>query len=254
MVSGMRHSFRERLLAGDTLLGTVVTLATAQASELLAQAGYDWLWIDMEHAPLDVATVQALIVGAGSSCSPIVRVPANDDVWLKRVLDLGPEGVIIPHVDSVADAQAAVRACRYPPRGTRSVGIGRAQSYGPGLIDYLATAHERVAIMPQIEHANAVAEIEGILAVEGVDCVVVGPFDLSASLGHPGELDHPEVTQAIERVAEACRAANKRAALFAGSVEFATRWRKVGFDVLAVGADVTLLAASARSELARLRA
>ena len=253
MVFRMKKSFRERLQAGEELLGTVVTLATSQASELLAQAGYDWLWIDMEHGPLDVAMVQALIMGAGSSCSPIVRVPANDEVWLKRVLDLGPEGVIIPHVDSVAEAQAAVRACRYPPRGIRSVGIGRAQSYGPGLDDYLATAHERVAVMPQIEHAKAVADIEGILAVEGVDSVVVGPFDLSASLGHPGELDHPEVTEAIARVAEACLAAKKPAALFAGTVEFAAHWREAGFSVLAVGADVATLARAARADLTRLR-
>ncbi|MAG29788.1 MAG: 2,4-dihydroxyhept-2-ene-1,7-dioic acid aldolase [Deltaproteobacteria bacterium] len=253
MVPTMAKPFRDRLLAGEPLVGTVVTLTTSQAAEALAQAGYDWLWIDMEHGPLDLATVQMLIVAAGCDCAPIVRVPAKDRVWLARVLDLGPAGVIVPHVSSAADARAVVRACRYPPRGERSMGIARAQGYGPGLIDSLANAHERIVLMPQIEESSAVEEIEDILAVDGVDCVVVGPFDLSASLGHPGVLDHPEVVEAISRVAAACARAGKPAAIFAGSVDFARRWRGAGFQVLAVGADVALLARAAADQLNALR-
>jgi len=249
----MTQLFRDRLRAHDTLLGTIVTLTTGQVAEALSIAGYDWLWIDMEHGPLDLERVQSLIVAAGPDCPAIVRVPANDEVWLKRVLDLGPAGVIVPHVDSASEARAAVSACQYPPRGTRSVGIGRAQSYGPGLRDYLATAHERVAIIPQIEHANAVEEIDEILAVDGIDCALVGPFDLSASLGHPGVLDHPEVTEAIRRIGAACAKAGKPAGLFAGEIEFARTWISSGFRLVAVGADIALLSAAAATQLGRLR-
>jgi len=249
----MTQLFRDRLLTGEPLVATVLTLTTPQVAEALAAAGYDWLWIDMEHGPLDLAMVQTLIIATGSACAPVVRVPANDDVWLKRVLDLGPAGVIVPHVNSAEEARAAVRACRYPPRGSRSVGIGRAQSYGLGLLDYLSNAHERVAVMPQIEHAKAVEEIDEILAVEGVDCAVVGPFDLSASLGYPGELDHPEVVEAIRHVGEACARAEKPAGLFAGSVDFAKTWREAGFRVIAVGADVGLLSGAAAAQLDALR-
>jgi 2-dehydro-3-deoxyglucarate aldolase/4-hydroxy-2-oxoheptanedioate aldolase len=244
--------FRDRLANGDPLLGTVVTLTTAQASEALACAGYDWLWIDMEHGPLDLATVQSLIQGAGS-CASLVRVPSNDPVWIQRVLDLGPTGVIVPHVDSAEDARAALAACYYPPRGTRSLGIGRAQGYGPGLPAYLASSHETLVVMPQIEHGDAVEEIDAILALEGIDCVMVGPFDLSASLGHPGALDHPTVVSAIRRVAQACERAGKRAGLFAASTDFAKRWQAEGFTVVAVGADVALLAEAALRTLGELR-
>jgi len=245
--------FRDRLRDGQPLLGTVVTLGTPQASELLARVGYDWLWIDMEHGPLELAMVQSLIQAAGSECASLVRVPSNDSVWLQRVLDLGPTGVIVPHVDSADDARDIMAACWYPPRGRRSVGIGRAQGYGLDLPRYLASSHESLVVMPQIEHADAVEDIDAILAVDGIDCVMVGPFDLSASLGHPGELDHPALTKAIRRVVRACRRAGKQAGIFAGTPEFAKTWRAEGFQVVAVGADVALLAGAASALLGALR-
>ena len=249
----MTAAFRDRLLAGEVLDGTIVTLTTPQVSEALAGVGFDWLWIDMEHAPLDLAMVQSLIVAAGPQCASVVRVPANDPVWLKRVLDLGPAGVIVPHVNSPEEARRAVSACRYPPRGSRSVGIGRAQRYGPGLADTLSNAHERLAIMLQIEHIDAVGKIDEILAVDGVDCAVVGPFDLSASLGRPGALGDPDVISAMKRVASACSSAGVPAGLFAGNSDFASKWRAEGFDVIAVEADVTLLSERAKSVLEALR-
>jgi 2-dehydro-3-deoxyglucarate aldolase/4-hydroxy-2-oxoheptanedioate aldolase len=245
--------FRDRLRDGQPLFGTVVTLTTPQASEVLARVGYDWLWIDMEHGPLDLAMVQSLIQGAGPDCASLVRVPHNDPVWLKRVLDLGPTGVIVPHVNSAEDVRAILSACWYPPRGTRSVGIGRAQGYGLELANHLASAHETLVVMPQIEHVDAVENIDAILGVEGIDCVVVGPFDLSASLGHPGELDHPAVTEAIRRVVRACQGAGKHAGIFAGTQEFAKTWRAEGVQVVAVGADVGLLAGAASALLGSLR-
>ena len=245
--------FRQRLAAGEPLYGTVVTLTTPQAADALARVGFDWLWIDMEHGPLDLATVQGLLQGAGEGCACLVRVPANDPVWLQRVLDLGPAGVIVPHVDSVEAAQAALDACRYPPRGHRSVGIGRAQGYGADLRDYLETAHERVLVLPQVEHADAVEQIDAILALDGIECVVVGPFDLSASLGHPGELDHPEVTRAIRRVISACRDAGKRAGIFAGNTAFARAWQAEGMQLLALSADISLMGDAARAALSDVK-
>jgi 2-keto-3-deoxy-L-rhamnonate aldolase RhmA len=151
------------------------------------------------------------------------------------------------------EARAAVSACRYPPRGTRSVGIGRAQAYGSGLADAIASAHEQLAVMLQIESAAAVEEIDEILAIDGVDCAVVGPFDLSASLGHVGALNHPDVVAAMRRVADACKNAGKPAGLFAGSVEFAKQWQPEGFSVIAVGADAAMLSNAADVQLRALR-
>ena len=244
---------RTRLDSGETLYGTVVTFTTPQAPDALARAGCDWLWLDMEHGPLDLAIVQSLLQGAGEGCPCLVRVPSNDPVWLQRVLDLGPAGVIVPHVNSAAEARAAVAACRYPPRGNRSVGIGRAQGYGTELHEYLESAHDRVLVVPQVEHLDAVADIDAILATEGVEGVVVGPFDLSASLGHPGALDHPDVTRAIERVLHACDRAGKFAGIFAGSVPFARTWQAKGARLVALSADVSLLSEAAQRALSALR-
>ncbi|MEE3332346.1 MAG: aldolase/citrate lyase family protein [Myxococcota bacterium] len=245
--------FRSRLDAGDPLYGTIVTLTTPQVSDALARMGFDWLWLDMEHGPLDLAIVQSLIQGAGPECACLVRVPANDPVWLQRVLDLGPAGVIVPHVASADEARSAVAACRYPPRGRRSIGIGRAQGYGTELADSLKTAHERVLVIPQIEDGSAVEDIDAILEIEGIDCVVVGPFDLSASLGHPGALDHPEVTRAIRRVLSACEAAGKHAGIFAGTTAFARAWRAEGMQLVALSVDVSLLGDAARAVLSEVQ-
>lgn len=234
------RSFRARLRAGERLLGAVVTLPTAGVAEVLAHAGFDWLWIDMEHGPLDVGVVLGLLQARGA-CPALVRVPANDPVWIKRALDLGCDGVILPHVSDAQAAAAAVDAAHYPPRGTRSFGVARAHAYGARLEQSLRSASDDTAVVVQVEEARALERIDEIAAVPGIDCALVGPFDLSGSLGHLGETAHPHVVAAIERVAIACTAQGIAAGIFAPSIEQARDYLGMGYRLIALGVDAMIL-------------
>ena len=237
-------SFRARLKAGESLLGSIVTLPLAGVAEIVADAGFDWLWIDMEHGPLDLLTVEAMLRARGRAAG-IVRAPANDPVWIKRILDTGADGVILPHVNSATEARAAVEAAYYPPRGKRSFGVSRAHGYGPRMNDYLHSSGDETTVIVQVEHARAVAAIDEILSTDGVDAAVIGPFDLSGSLGHIGEITHPEVIAAIETVARAGRAQGVPVGIFAGNADLARDYLARGFSPVAVGVDSMLLAAAA---------
>jgi 2-keto-3-deoxy-L-rhamnonate aldolase RhmA len=243
-VPSERRSFRARLRAGEKLVGTIVTLPIAGVAEIAAEAGFDWLWIDMEHGPLDLVTVESMLRARGSSAG-IVRAPDNDPVWIKRILDSGCDGIILPHVSSASAARAAVEAAYYPPRGKRSFGVSRAHGYGPRLQEYIRTAAEETAVIVQIEDAQAVAEIDEILATDGVDAAVIGPFDLSGSLGHLGEIAHPEVVKAIAKVERAGRARGVPVGIFAANADLARDYLARGFTPVAVGVDAMLLAGAA---------
>jgi 2-dehydro-3-deoxyglucarate aldolase len=247
-------SLKRRLAAGEPTVGTWITLGHPSIAEVLARAGFDWLVIDMEHSVIGLTEAQDLLRAADVAGVPgVVRLPSNDPVIAKRVMDAGATGVMVPMVNSAADAEAAVAAVRYPPRGTRGVGLARAQGYGaPGAF----AAHrdrldEEAVVVVMIEHVDAVAAIDDILAVDGVDAFIVGPYDLSGSLGVPGELEDPRVLAALETVHAAGRRhgvpgglhvvepdpARLRAALDAGH-------RFVGY-----GLDVRFLDAGARTGL-----
>jgi len=245
-VPSTKLSFRARLRAGESLVGSIVTMPLASVAEIVADAGFDWLWIDMEHGPLDLTTVEAILRARGSAAG-IVRAPANDPVWIKRILDTGAEGVLLPHVSSAAEARAAVEAAYYPPRGKRSFGVSRAHGYGPRMNDYLGSSIDETTVMVQIEDATAVANIDEILATDGIDAAVIGPFDLSGSLGHLGDITHPDVAAAIDAVASAGRAHGVPVGIFCGSAELAQGYLAKGFSPIAVGVDCMLLAASART-------
>lgn len=245
-------SFRARLRAGEPLLGSILTLPSAGVAEVVAGAGFDWLWIDMEHGPLDLLTVEAMLRARGSAAG-IVRAPANDPVWIKRILDTGCDGVLLPHVSDAAEARAAVEAAYYPPRGRRSFGVSRAHGYGPRLDAYLRSSPDETTVMVQIEDGRAVQSIDEILAVDGVDAVVIGPFDLSGSLGHLGEITHPEVTAAIDRVAHAGRERGVAVGIYAANAELARGYLARGFGPVAVGVDCMLLATAAQTLRASLR-
>ncbi len=248
-------SLRHRLAAGEATVGTWVTLGHPSVAEVLARAGFDWIVIDMEHSVIGLREAQDLLRAVELAGVPgIVRLPANDPVVIKRVMDAGAAGVMVPMVNSAADAAAAVAAVRYPPHGTRGVGLARAQGYGaPGAFAaYRDRLPDEAVIIVMIEHVDAVAAVDGILAVDGVDAFIVGPYDLSGSLGVPGELDDPRVEAALETVHAAGRRhgvpgglhvvdpdpVRLRAALDAGH-------RFVGY-----GLDVRFLDAGARSGLA----
>lgn len=248
------ESFRSRMQRGDVLIGTLVTLGSPDVAEMLALVGFDYLWLDAEHAPSDFATVQAMVQAVGDRCSTRVRVPENREVWIKRALDTGCDGLIVPQVRSGAEAQAAVDAAFYPPLGKRSVGITRAHRYGMAFQETVATANERIAVVVQIEHADAVERIGEILAVPGIGAVMVGPYDLSGSMGLTGQVGHPEVQRAIARVLSGCRAAKVPAGIFVADADSARNAVRQGFTLLGLGLDSLFLWQRARDELAGVRA
>lgn len=244
-MSSPQASFRTRLRAGEPLVGSIVTMPLAGIAEIVADAGFDWLWIDMEHGPLDLLHVEAMLRAKGGAAA-IVRAPDNDPVWIKRILDTGADGVLLPHVDSAAEARAAVEAAFYPPRGKRSFGVSRAHGYGPRMNEYLESSPDETTVMIQIESAAAVRDIDAILTTDGVDAAVIGPFDLSGSLGHLGDITHPEVQGAIDAVLAAAKRHRVPVGIFCGSAELARGYLGRGFSPIAVGVDSMLLAAAAR--------
>src|SRR5262245_6081517 len=175
--------FRARVRRRDTLFGPLLTLAAPEVAELFALAGFDWVWIDLEHAPLSLDQARQLIQAVAGRAGTVIRVPWNDPVHIKRALDLGCDGVIVPQIRTADEARHAVAAAKYPPAGVRSVGIARAQQYGMTLPEYVLRANDRVAVILQIEHADAVPHIDDVLAVPEVDAIVVGPDALSARMG-----------------------------------------------------------------------
>jgi len=251
----MRNQLKPKLAQGKTVIGCVVTLGSPTVAEVLASVGLDFLWFDMEHGPLGLESIQAMLAATnGRGVSPIVRVPWNDPVIIKRVLDIGPEGVLIPLVNTQAEAERAVKACKYPPAGIRGVGLGRAHGYGLDFANYLATADKELMVILQIEHIEAVNNVEKILTVPGIDLLFVGPYDLSGSMGRLGQTDHPEVQEAIGRVVRACQKAKMPLGTFAGTVEAARRAIQRGFQFVSFGVDTAHLATAMRTQLAQIRA
>lgn len=201
----MREPTLKRLLAsGATTVGSWVTLGTPEVSELMAAVGFDWLVIDAEHSPLSTRDVQDhLRALAIHGCPGIVRLASNDSVRIKRALDAGAEGIMVPMVNSAEDAQAAVIASRYPSTetaGARGVGLARAQGYGSDFAAYRDGLAQEVAVIVMIEHIDGVSDIDRIFTTDGVDAYIIGPYDLSASIGRAGELDHPDVISLVEEI------------------------------------------------------
>jgi len=235
-----RPSFRQRLMAGEQLIGMIITLADPAVAEIMAQAGFDWLWFDGEHSVLDVAMIQALAQASGSAHT-LARVPSIDEAWVKKTLEIGIEGIVFPLVNTQELARRAVALSKYPPLGERSVGVGRAQKYGSGFSRYIETANERICTIVQIEHITAVENVHSILAVPGVDALMIGPYDLSASMGMAGQIDALEVKAAIESILQAGRAADRPVGILTGNVSRTRQALQQGFSFVAVAVDVMLL-------------
>ncbi|MCB9992784.1 MAG: aldolase [Hyphomicrobiaceae bacterium] len=245
------NPLRRRLEEGRTILGVWQQLSHPAVAELVALAGYDMVLIDLEHGPgslFETANMMRGIAGTGSSA--MVRVPANDPVILKRLLDQGPDGVMIPMVESADEACAAVAACRYPPKGRRgwAAGVARAARYGFDRDYTLKTASELV-IACQIESVAGVRDVDAIAAVEGVDVIFVGRNDLAADAGHILDLDHPEVDAMLYKCLEAARRNGKKA----GTVPSARRnWQSLfsdGFDMVVPSSDISFIRDGASAEL-----
>ncbi|MCX8171878.1 MAG: aldolase/citrate lyase family protein, partial [Candidatus Bathyarchaeota archaeon] len=171
--------FKDRLKGGELLLGTILSTPEPDIAEFMSTLGFDWFWIDMEHCPIEIKSVQTILQAIrGSRAASLVRVPWNDPVYIKRVLDLGPDGVIIPWVNSKSDAENAVKYCRYPPKGIRGCGPRR-PIWFRGFTEYVTKADEELVIIVQIETREAVENARNIVSVEGLDATIIGPADLS---------------------------------------------------------------------------
>lgn len=245
-------SFAERLRHGDPLIGTLVSLRCAEVTELLAGCGFDWLFIDAEHGPFDPGDALPLLQAA-APCPCLIRIPAADPVWVKKALDIGAAGIIVPQVHNADQARALVAAAKYSPIGERGVGVGRAHGYGRDFEQHLQEANRTTAVVLQAESRAAVDNIDSIVAVEGVDCILIGPYDLSASLGHIGEVTHPEVQSAIDTIAAACNKAAVRLGIFGVTAQSVHPYRQQGFTLITVGVDTLILGQAASNILADLR-
>jgi 2-dehydro-3-deoxyglucarate aldolase len=194
-------ALKDKLKQGRLTLGSWITMGHPAVAEIMAGAGFDWLTVDMEHSAIGIAEAQHLIqVIELCGVAPLVRVGHNDPLLIKRVMDAGAHGVIVPMVNTRQDAIRAVESVKYPPVGKRGVGLARAQGYGLGFEKYRECVNTDSVVIIQVEHIEAVENLEALLGVEGVDGFIVGPYDLSASMGMPGEFDRPEVVDAIARV------------------------------------------------------
>lgn len=247
-----RHPLKCQLHAGATLIGTLVSLPSPEVVEILVAAGFDWLFIDMEHGAFDALMAQRLIQAA-RDCPCLVRVPGHDEVWIKKVLDIGAAGVIVPQVNNAAQARSIVARAKYPPAGVRGVGIARAHGYGYGFKDYVDRANDELAVVVQAEHKLAVRNIESIARVPGIDAILVGPYDLSASMGRIGRVSDPEVRRAIAKVRKACQKARVPLGVFGVTAEAVRPWMAQGFTLIAAGCDAVFLSIAATATRDALR-
>ncbi|QMU97530.1 2-dehydro-3-deoxyglucarate aldolase [Microbacterium esteraromaticum] len=250
----LEPTFRDALAdAARPLIGMWLSTGTTLNAEICAGSGIDWLLIDMEHGPNTIVSVQQqLQVIAAYRVPVVVRVPVNDAVIIKQVLDTGAQNLLVPMVASAAEAQAAVAAVRYPPEGVRGVGSALARSGRWGRVaGYVPTASETISLFVQIESADAVKAAAEIAEVDGVDGVLVGPADLAASMGYPGQQSHPDVLGAVQRVFEAVTAAGKKVGVNAFDPAGADAFLAAGAHFLSAGADVTVLARGAEALAAR---
>jgi 2-keto-3-deoxy-L-rhamnonate aldolase RhmA len=250
------NAFRQLLRAAGSKppIGTWISSTSPIIAEALGHAGFDWGVVDMEHSPLETMHVLHLLQALGNTrMVGVVRVPWNDAVMVKRVLDVGATTLLFPFVQNADEAARAVAATRYPPQGVRGMsGMSRATRFGT-VPNYLATAGETMGVIVQLETPHALGQLEAIASVEGVDALFIGPADLSASMGHVGQFTHPEVMQAIADAVRRCKALGKPVGTVGGTPDVVTQYRAIGFDYLAISSDMGLLMNGARAAVHSLR-
>ena len=245
---------KQRLREGHLAIGQWISFPSPAIAELVASFGMDWLVIDAEHGPAEWETVEEIVRAMkGTEVTPVVRVPANDAVFIKKALDRGGHGVVVPLVNTAAHAAAAVAAAKFPPDGIRGVAGTRASRYGLDLPDYVAHWNEEVLVICQLETVEAVRNAEAIAAVPGVDVLFIGPNDLSASLGAFRQFDNPEYRRAVDRILAAARAHHKGAGIMASSADDALVQIDLGFRFVSVGSDTRMLAAATAAAYEKVR-
>jgi 2-dehydro-3-deoxyglucarate aldolase len=253
--SPIPNPFRRALLARERLIGLWASLASPISTEVLGYAGFDWLLLDGEHAPNDIQSLMLQLMALKDSPSAaVVRPQWAEPILLKRLLDLGVYNFLMPFVESAQQAREAVAATRYPPRGIRGIAIAqRSNQYGY-VPDYFQRIDDNICVLVQIESRPGVEAVEEIVAVDGVDGLFIGPSDLSASLGHFGNPNHPEVQAAMRRVLDCANARGKPVGILTGVEEEAQRYLEMGMTCVAVGMDVVLLRNASRQLCERFKA
>lgn len=244
---------------GEPSAGMWLSLTDITVAEMIRDVGLDWVAIDTEHTAIDLQSLQNLLIALGDTPT-LVRVPGNDAVHIKRVLDMGADGVIVPHIDSAEDARLAVAACKYPPLGIRGTGPRRPSRYGLEEKEHLAIANDSTIVVIMIETVGVVEDFDAVLEVEGLDACMIGAVDLSASMGLLPEFDDPRVIATIDSVAAKARAANMP--LMSGRSPDADAsspfgWSnllKQGMRVIPIASDQGLIMSGAREMLAVFRA
>ena len=241
------NPFKRALAAGETQIGLFLGLANAYTAEVVATAGFDWLLIDGEHGPNDLRTIIAQLQAlAPYPVRPVVRTVDHDVARIKQLLDGGAQTLMVPMVESAADAEKLVRAMRYPPNGIRGVGTAMARAARwNGVNGYFAQADQEMCLIVQIESTTGLAALDEILQVAGVDAVFIGPSDLAASMGYLGNPGHPEVKAAVEGAIRKIAAAGLAAGVFSADPAAAEAYRQIGASFLLVGVDALLLRNSA---------
>jgi 2-keto-3-deoxy-L-rhamnonate aldolase RhmA len=237
-----------------TPVGTWVMSASPLVAEAIGTAGFDWAVLDMEHSPVDLMGLVHLLQAVGSTgMQPVVRVPWNDSVTVKRVLDAGASALLFPFIQNADEAQRAVAATRYPPEGVRGMaGMGRASRFGT-TPNYFATANAGICNLLQLETTVAISNLEAIAAVPGVDALFVGPADLSGTMGLPGQLDHPDVLAQMASAAKRANALGVPIGSVGGTPDTVAKYRAMGYDYVAVASDLGLLMRAAQAAAQALR-
>ena len=247
------NGFRRRACAGEVLVGTIVSLNSPQIAEILSDVGFDWLFIDAEHGAYGPLAVESLIQATGDRTPCLVRIPAHEETWIEKMLDVGAAGIIAPQVNSVEQAQQVVNYAKYPPQGERGVGIARAQRYGSELANYLDQANDSLLTVIQIEHVKAVENVQELAAVQGVDALFVGPYDLSMSMGIPGQVNDSSVQHAIAEVLAVCRDAGKIPGIFGLTPASVSPYVEMGFTLVGLGVDAVFFSEAASQALRQVR-
>jgi len=246
--------FRARLRSGDFLLGTWITMLDPVVPELLAGSGFDFLVVDGEHGPVATSELMSTLIATRASGIPVLaRVGANEPVRIMHALDVGASGVVVPQIRTAADAERAVAWCRYPPVGLRGIAPRRASGYGRDTPGYLAAANDLVTCCVQIETREAYEDLDAILAVPGIDALLIGPNDFSAALGHTGDLTHPEVEEAIAVVLAHATTRGIATGIWTPSTTVSRARRAQGFRFTTVAADYGFLLAAADAAVREIR-
>ena len=249
-----QNAFKRALRTGKPQIGLWSSLSSNYTVEVIAGAGFDWILLDTEHSPSDLENLLTQLQAAAPyPTHPVVRVPWNDMVTIKRVLDIGALSLLIPYVSTPEEAKSAVANCRYPPAGVRGIAsTTRASRFGR-VKDYAKRANEEVCVLVQVETQAALGNIEAICAVDGVDGVFIGPGDLHASFGYPGEVANPKIKPIMDDAIRRIRKAGKAPGILTSNEADAKHWLECGTLFCAVGADVGILARGADALLARFK-